>query len=671
MEPYSHFFLIRLSCGQSGTSLLAISDAFCMYNRDGVLTAHSKYWANQQFRSTTPRYTTDHPFHHSNTMFLWTSQDMPLNRPCTSHLRLAGLESGLTSFPLAPPPSNSISNMGQILGDTVDISLDSAVDQEDGVAVRADPIVLIEDYIPVCGASKKRVSTFSLRRLLFEIADRKKLRLELASERGERSESKERSARNPSGFSRKTYNSVKSVRSVPQIRQARNKRSLMCLNRAIQVLHRDGEGPVAEEDAVLDPKLFTEFRHGLDADWLGCQLSTLMMSPVDQATPQPTTVSLHSRARLGLAMSEALWGHGLDSPFYVSLTSTPPSVRKGRALLETSLKYCVVCDKPLYELSAWVQEARQKFRIFVCSGCADKYNEIVTLLEGVDFEAASETSSQHSSGLLGMSRMSLDAEDQLVSLAEHVALEMADALGLFCNTSLMEDGSLYAHKNARFGNSVGLYEKILKLYLLMHEVDPEEQEDDVSESHGDETTDIGNESAVTLALDPEAGFKTTSVTTQVNTRNILQDVGNQSVGSIQGTLPLPKQRQKNGSFQEYYRSLITKPSTTRLVLDGKENVPLVRQELSGFSLGLVGLLHRQLETYEGVTKKKSFFERYWRESSGVPKGPELAQDNGKLLAPKASLLNLNLEQEWSALKKKIRWRWRIKGLVPGLEIRDH
>ncbi|GMM37526.1 hypothetical protein DASC09_048510 [Saccharomycopsis crataegensis] len=423
---------------------------------------------------------------------------------------------------------------------------------------------------------------------------------------------------------------------------------------------------------------------------------------------------------------------------------------------DASLKYCMICDKPLYDLSSLIQDGC-KFKIFVCDNCTDVYNEIAELLHNIKLEVSnsdaistrslssntsisSELRHDFSSMTIDRSQVSDDNDDnfnedyQLVHLAELVALELSNNNP--GNSQGFQDSTdWFIEQNGEYSRNVKMYEKILKLVLLLNNGDDELEDPmessaaappvpDESVADGDTTTDIGNETARTFALDPNAGFEAhhPAPTTQVNTNNILQDINNfpdsasvfsksslRTRGSmITESIILPKQRRKNRGglinknaptpkdFQEYYRSLITKPSTTRLLSTalGKEN----QMGTVPFSNDLVGTLQKQLDSYTGSHAASSNISSFVGTPTSKDNNNNHNNNNGgsynllkyfhaspppqadtasSIISKKSgannltkhqSLLNLNLEQEWSTFKKKFRWRWRVKGLMPGVTL---
>lgn len=55
-------------------------------------------------------------------------------------------------------------------------------------------------------------------------------------------------------------------------------------------------------------------------------------------------------------------------------------------VLASNLKHCVICEKPLYELSSHLHETGREYQEIVCLGCTSKYEEAARLLEDYEFE---------------------------------------------------------------------------------------------------------------------------------------------------------------------------------------------------------------------------------------------------------------------------------------------
>ena len=55
-------------------------------------------------------------------------------------------------------------------------------------------------------------------------------------------------------------------------------------------------------------------------------------------------------------------------------------------VVASNLKHCVICEKPLYELSSRLHEMGKDYQEIVCLGCTSKYEEAARLLEDYEFE---------------------------------------------------------------------------------------------------------------------------------------------------------------------------------------------------------------------------------------------------------------------------------------------
>ncbi|SCU86097.1 LADA_0D12244g1_1 [Lachancea dasiensis] len=73
--------------------------------------------------------------------------------------------------------------------------------------------------------------------------------------------------------------------------------------------------------------------------------------------------------------------------------------------LEHKIRGCVICEKPLYEISSLLEG--RHFREIVCSSCTRKYEETAKLLEDYEFETSTDTISES----VDSRNMSIESED--------------------------------------------------------------------------------------------------------------------------------------------------------------------------------------------------------------------------------------------------------------------
>lgn len=65
-------------------------------------------------------------------------------------------------------------------------------------------------------------------------------------------------------------------------------------------------------------------------------------------------------------------------------------------MVGSSLKHCVICEKPLYELSSRLHDTGKDYREIVCLGCTSRYEEAAALLEEYEFESTVDDSIDNS-----------------------------------------------------------------------------------------------------------------------------------------------------------------------------------------------------------------------------------------------------------------------------------
>lgn len=68
--------------------------------------------------------------------------------------------------------------------------------------------------------------------------------------------------------------------------------------------------------------------------------------------------------------------------------------------INSKLKRCVVCEKPLYEISSLLSEV-DKFKEIVCGKCTERYEEAAKILENYEFESSGESSNDTTTSSLG------------------------------------------------------------------------------------------------------------------------------------------------------------------------------------------------------------------------------------------------------------------------------
>ncbi|CDO92855.1 unnamed protein product [Kluyveromyces dobzhanskii CBS 2104] len=66
-------------------------------------------------------------------------------------------------------------------------------------------------------------------------------------------------------------------------------------------------------------------------------------------------------------------------------------------LATSNLKHCVICEKPLYELSSRLYEMEKDYQEIVCLGCTSRYEEAARVLEDYEFETTFDDTGRNDS----------------------------------------------------------------------------------------------------------------------------------------------------------------------------------------------------------------------------------------------------------------------------------
>lgn len=331
------------------------------------------------------------------------------------------------------------------------------------------------------------------------------------------------------------------------------------------------------------------------------------------ATSSPNTSSAD--------LQESVYRHKRSASLLESLHSSHDNNSNKISNINGSLKYCMVCEKPLYDLSSLIQEDC-KFRIFVCDGCMPVYNEIALLLKNFTIEnieadeqghggqAAEITeeeehdngsvvnrepnyislsfydSSYHSQAAAGIAGAATqwNEDKELTHLAELVALEVANSHN--DDVSGPENGKEILQSNEQHYRNIKKFEKILKLLLLLNSDLVEETDDgtgvddvnmdsdrntlqtqysendvDMTELGDDTTTDLGDDTVRTFALDPNAGFS--NILGQTNSKN-MNNKNNNTTTITTNNNNTNNNNYNNKSKENNYQEPVLKTTTTEI-----------------------------------------------------------------------------------------------------------
>lgn len=688
----------------------------------------------------------------------------------------------LTSFPLAPPPSNSISNMDQILNDTsnIDISFEintniplnntsnppnQKTSEDPKLKVsRKDPIVLIEDYIsneglsstPQSSLARKKSSVYTLKRSLFD------LKAEMTSHSSySHLNSLFNNTSNNTIFEdsfRATYTSIQSLKSfnsIKKLKSIKSKSSLQYLNNAIFLLQnskKNQQGPLNNITTTFSQVLNGKQPSVSSSDTLNPTLISSanthnnlhVSSLTNSATSSQNTAvlptdhlqfdviisdfdenqELHNGGeeedgeigvdRCAIETSSrnnsftSVNNHALDEHMVNSPKISNNFLPRGK---EGTLKYCTICDKPLYDLSSLISDDKV-FKVFVCDNCTFLYNDIIFLLDKffLEIDIASRcTSTDVDSDEYLVNNISeastlskrkqrfessqidedlFDEDEQLLNLAKFVAIELGDSNNKYNENEMLNQNT----------PDVAIYEKLLKLLLLvMHshqetinrwkpeDVKKEKEKED-EDIHHNTTTDIGDDSVHTLSLHPEAGFST-----QNDVSNILDELYEENGLATYSPRKKKEEQQeflfntsfsdinniKNGyAYQTSKMDLCTEAIHSSVnkeqSLDMESDSGCIDNTKLKFLNALIGLLHDQLSVYDShgltISGMKASPQDFGLAKPDFSKNsgtdiPDLGDTGSLAWEPRRKFI----EDELSKIRKKIRWRWRIKGLLPGLD----
>jgi hypothetical protein len=255
----------------------------------------------------------------------------------TKRSKLDILDQQLTSFPLAPPPPKEDSS--QLLK-SPEFNAQDPPSKTNSI-FESTAIVLVEDYIKPKRLGRKK----------FSVAD---LRTSLKAFEPESEEICEEDAQE--SYLRRAK-SILSMNATPKLANSVDTKSSSLLL-TMSHLHNDDAGNMT--DIASHSSIQTR---GIDSS----------MSSLQSLTTSIATLKL----------SEA-----------VDVPQAEFSVSQ-----ESSLKYCVICDAPLYEISSHLVGCDKMFNEFVCCNCTERYEVLSRLLD--DFEQT----------ISGMSTIPEDVED--------------------------------------------------------------------------------------------------------------------------------------------------------------------------------------------------------------------------------------------------------------------
>jgi hypothetical protein len=253
--------------------------------------------------------------------------------------------SQLTSFPLAPPPPKKsddyISRSPEI----------NAIEPSDSRPTSSyfelDPIVLVEDYIKRQRIARKKLSVFDLKNSM------KNLDVNIADD-GEQGNGE--------------INYISRCRTILSNTPPNPRTSSDC----------------TDETKVPDQYLLTENTvHRYDHEDVFESLLTPRTSSTECFTIPTSQVSFISQSSLHTLKTSS--HEPISGAATLKLSEHSVQAIPEFSLNDTrqSLKYCIICETPLYDLSSHLSP-NDKYVEFVCSECTEKYEALSKLVDDFD-----------------------------------------------------------------------------------------------------------------------------------------------------------------------------------------------------------------------------------------------------------------------------------------------
>jgi len=250
--------------------------------------------------------------------------------------------SQLTSFPLAPPPSSE--KVTESLKSPEINAQEPQTSRPDSQLFEIDPIVLVEDYIKSKQLGGKKLSVIDLKTSLrtFDSMDPMEL------PQGPNYLTHAKSIL--SGTSSQTISSSSSSRGpTPHI-------------------------PSSQTSSLLLTKCSADE-------------SSIATSDFYSAKTQPSTDFYSAKTQPSLSSACSIHTNVSSTPTLKLTDTYDLTLGEFSMPCTSSLKYCVVCETPLYELSSLLTDdskASGNYSEFVCSNCTERYEMLSKLIENFD-----------------------------------------------------------------------------------------------------------------------------------------------------------------------------------------------------------------------------------------------------------------------------------------------
>lgn len=247
------------------------------------------------------------------------------------------LDSHLTSFPLAPPPpkKDGLFNRSPEFNAIEDVNTTI-----NSLAGEVDPIILVEDYIKRQKLARKKLSVLDLK------------------------------------ISMKTFDNndhgSNSTNYLTRCRSILSNNASTSTSRIISVSTNDTR--VDDDAYLLTPYIVEEKESALD------NFPTFLEH---ESTPIEHTNILESTSESILSVSFKTSINATSVATLKLLDDFDQPIPEFSLNNEKSLKYCIICESPLYDLSSLLNPS-DKFNEFVCCGCTEKYEALSKLVDDFD-----------------------------------------------------------------------------------------------------------------------------------------------------------------------------------------------------------------------------------------------------------------------------------------------
>ncbi|CCH42339.1 hypothetical protein BN7_1883 [Wickerhamomyces ciferrii] len=288
-------------------------------------------------------------------------QSIPKLRNMKSRLDMLD-NSQLTSFPLAPPRvcSEAITNGNNLKSPEINAQ-DIIQSRPNSQFLDIDPIVLVEDYIKQKQLNRKKLSVMDLKTSIktFNSMDQNE------------------SPQGPNYLTR-----AKSILSETFPSSLQNS----------QHDNQDHQLPSSQPSTLL----LTKNSIDDEEESITSSNQDFYSAKTSQSRSLSSTGSIHTNVshisnisnvptlKLSTSNDQTFGEFSIPSTsVFASSTTSLISTDSNNINGDSSLRYCVICDSPLYEISSLLTQDNQ-FSEFVCSNCTEQYEQLSKLIESFD-----------------------------------------------------------------------------------------------------------------------------------------------------------------------------------------------------------------------------------------------------------------------------------------------